>query len=49
MLYKFGPFVYEDEEYEATLAKRESRPAQELKSGSVYLGEWLEGTNVREG
>lgn len=49
MLYKHGAYKYEDYDYEATLGEREQRPAQELKNGSVYFGQWLVGTNIREG
>ena len=49
MLQRNGPYVFGKSEFERGLGERELREARSLKSGSVYLGEWLVDTDTREG
>ena len=51
MLTKYGSYVYSSqaEEKEMNLGDREKRDMARLPNGSIYLGEWLINTNVKEG
>lgn len=51
MLSRYGPFVYstETDEIEMNLGEREQREMARLENHSIYLGEWLVNTQIREG
>ena len=47
-----GEFKFEElyEIFKIVLIKeRERRPPKKLTNGEIYLGEWIIGTNIREG
>ena len=46
---QLGPFNYDDVEYESTLGRREMRQLMFLENGVQYEGEWLKGTQIRQG
>ena len=41
--------MYDDFKYEATLGNKEDRPEETLENAARYKGEWLVGTNIRQG
>jgi len=51
ILQQYGPFVYsnEAEELDMKFKARELRPKKRLTNNSHYVGEWQEGTDIREG
>ena len=49
MIMKHGPFVFSDRDFEKSLGQVEERSLKRLKNGASYLGQWLVGTNIREG
>ena len=44
-----GPFNYDDKAYEVTLGNVEDRPEEMLENAAKYKGEWLLGSNIRQG
>lgn len=46
---KIGPYTFDDPGFEASLGKRETRKLTQMENGARYIGEWLVGTNTREG
>ena len=46
---QLGDFIYDDEEYDQTLGKREYRPLTYLENQAQYEGEWLRGSQIRQG
>ena len=48
-LNKLGQFDWNDTAFENQLGAREYRPTTKLPNGDEYEGEWLIGTDIREG
>lgn len=46
---QLGDFIYDDKEFESRQGNCELRPEYLLADGSRYLGEWLVGTEIRQG
>jgi len=46
---QLGEFNYDDYAYEKKLGSREMRQMVMLESGAQYEGEWLRGSQVRQG
>lgn len=46
---ELGEFVYNEYAFEKKLGAREVRPSTILESGARYEGEWLVGTQTRQG
>ena len=46
---QLGPFNYDDHQYEANLGPREMRDIAVLENGAQYEGEWLKGSQIRQG
>jgi len=45
----FPKFLYDDKEREENSEQVEYRPAKQLPNGTIYLGQWLVGTQTRHG
>lgn len=41
--------MFSDRDFEKSLGEVEERSLKRLKNGASYLGQWLVGTNIREG
>ena len=46
---QLGEFTYDQKDYEETLGQRDTRPETTIESGAKYSGEWLKGSQVRQG
>ena len=46
---QLGDFQYDDDNFERSLGDREQRPMVVLENGARYEGEWLLGSQVRQG
>lgn len=45
---ELGPFVYEEDKSQ-NYGKTEKRPKIKLDNGAIYEGEWLVGTEIKQG
>ena len=46
---QLGPFAYDDMQFEKQLGDRERRQMVVLENGAQYEGEWIRGSQIRQG